>query len=132
MLWNGLRELPSTNWRIFVSVCLEVVFAFVVLFCMATERKVAVDVVWAIGILITGWLGLGVAQFGWQRNTDRGYAAIKNPPAPSAVTVEAPSQVNVTSKTANASDTATAAVKITPTLVPQHDALPSQGERGDE
>jgi len=118
-LWNGLRELPSTNYRIFISVALEVAWGAVVLFCMATGRKLELDIVLATGGVITTWLGLGVAQFGWGRGTDRAYAAIKNKPAASAVTVEAPSQVNVTSKTANVSDTGTAAVvKITPTPIP--------------
>lgn len=109
-LWNGLRELPSTNFRIFVSVLLEALFAAVTLFCMATNRFVNVELVWAIGLLITGWLGIGVAQFRTARMTDREYAAIKNaaPPA-SNVTVEAPAQVTVNQPAAPVAQVAPAA-----------------------
>jgi hypothetical protein len=94
-LWNGLRELPSTNYRIFVSVALEVLFVVVVLGCMAMDRKLEIELVWALGVLITTWLGLGVAQFHSARKTDIDYVNAKNG-APPTVTVDAPSsQVNV-------------------------------------
>lgn len=118
-LWNGLRNLPSTNFRIFVSVILEAVFVVVVLTGMVLGRTMNTEIVWAVGLLITGWLGLGVAQFASARMTDREYAAVKNAataPAPT-VTVEAPAQVNV------AASPAAAAVPTPP---------PISSERGTE
>lgn len=132
MLWNGLRELPSTNYRIFASVFVEVIFALTVLGCLAFDRKVDVNVVWALGILITGWLGLGVAQFGWQRGTDREYAAVKSAATPPTVTVDSPAnaQVNIGAPavpSAVPSDAPAAAEPPAPPAAPQ--LLPS-GERG--
>jgi hypothetical protein len=127
MLWNGLRELPSTNYRIFVSVAMEILFVVVILACIVVGKTIPIDVVWALGLLITAWLGLGVAQFANARKTDIDYVNAQNAAAPS-VTVEAPSQVTVAP--AVASPASPAPVQISAPAAPAAPINPNVPDAG--
>lgn len=97
-LWNGLRDYPSTNHRIFVSVWLEVLYVVVLLACLVANRFVNTELAYIVGGFILVCLGLGAAQFYGKRKTDTAFVAAKNSSAQPNVTVEqnaSPSTVTV-------------------------------------
>lgn len=69
--WNWVAALPSTNYRIFVTVILEVVYVLAVLIMLAcgVDLSKQITVIAAVGTFITAWLGLDVRQFHIKRKT---------------------------------------------------------------
>jgi len=73
MNWNPnkwLNDYPSTNARLFTSVCLDVAFVVTALYCM--ERQIAVDsnIIWSLGTFLLILSGLDAAQFTLKRKTE--------------------------------------------------------------
>lgn len=67
--WAWVVSLPTTNFRIFVTVALEVIYVLTILVMMAFGRDLQVDVIVAVGSFITLWLGIDVKQFSVKRKT---------------------------------------------------------------
>lgn len=67
--WTMIADLPSTNFRVFVSVLLEILFFVVVLVAIALGRPLQAEIVYALGFFLTVWLGIDVAQFKIKRDS---------------------------------------------------------------
>lgn len=97
VLWNGLRDFPGTPAKIFAGIVCELLYVVVLLFCIATNRFVNLELSIALGSVVLAFNGITTWQFGTQRKTDYGYIERKAQ-GPSPVNVEAPAQVNVTAE----------------------------------
>lgn len=67
--WAWVEKMPSTNFRIFITVILEVVYVLVILLLLGLNVPLQADIVFWLGVFITAWLGIDVAQFRIKRKT---------------------------------------------------------------
>lgn len=98
---DRFNAISTTNARILVSIALAAFAVIAVLIGIlfrnwlpSTEQ---ITVLKGVALFLCVMMGIDLAQFTSKRITDSGYAAAKNPSAPSPVNVEAPSTVSVTS-----------------------------------
>lgn len=67
---SWLANYPSTNARLFASVCLDVVFVLTALFCMVRKVDVDTNIIWTIGTFLLVLSGLDATQFTVKRKTE--------------------------------------------------------------
>jgi hypothetical protein len=67
MRW--LAELPSTNFRIFVSVCLAVVFVLTMLLGIVLGREIPLDIATMLATFLAAMMGIDLVQFKVKRDT---------------------------------------------------------------
>lgn len=67
---NWLTTYPSTNARLFASVCLDVVYVLTALFCMVQRIDVDSNIIWALGTFLLVLSGLDATQFNIKRKTE--------------------------------------------------------------
>jgi uncharacterized membrane protein len=87
--WDWVAAMPSTNFRIFVSVLLEVVYVLVVLGAMVLGRSLPVEIVYGIGSFILVCLGISAAQFKFKRETFSSPSPDSTPETPATPTTPA-------------------------------------------
>jgi hypothetical protein len=94
MFWNDLKEFPGTPARICAGIVCELLYVLVILGGLMLGRMMPLDLVLGLGSVVLAFNGVTTWQYTAQRKTDYGYIERKAQ-GPSAVTVEAPSQVTV-------------------------------------
>ena len=69
--WQMIADLPSTNFRIFVGVCLSALYVVVVLAGVVTARIHEADheALYIVGAFILLQMGIDVAQFKFKRDS---------------------------------------------------------------
>lgn len=65
-----LNDYPSTNARLFTSVCLDVVFVATALFCMVRKIEVDSNIIWSLGTFLLVLSGLDATQYTMKRKTE--------------------------------------------------------------
>lgn len=88
-----IRDLPSTNYRIFLGIWLSVLVVLVFTLCVAIQREIQVEAVYAIFAFLGVVLGLDVTQFNIKRKTE-----IVTPPQVTAEHAVSPTVVAVPTK----------------------------------
>lgn len=79
--WAWVEKMPSTNFRIFVTVLLEVIYVLVILLLLGLNVQLQADIVFWLGVFITAWLGIDVAQFRIKRKTHTATPTASQEPA---------------------------------------------------
>lgn len=64
-----LKEMPSTNVRIAVSLVLATFFVVVALVADLAGHPISENTLDTLAISITTWMAADVVQFGWKRKT---------------------------------------------------------------
>ncbi len=91
-----IADLNTTSFRIFISVCLEVLYVLVVLVGIILGKTMPTEPLYILGGFLIACLGLGNWQFRDKRTTDMGYVAAKNANNQPTVNVGGPvADVNV-------------------------------------
>ena len=67
---DWIRNLPSTNYRIFLGIWLSVFVVLAFTICVAIQREIQVEAIYAIFAFLGVVLGLDVTQFNIKRKTE--------------------------------------------------------------
>lgn len=73
---DWIRNLPSTNYKAFISIWLSVAVVMIFTTCIALEIQLQTEAVYAVFIFLGGLVGADVTQFVMKRKTE-----IVTPPA---------------------------------------------------
>lgn len=94
---DWIRDLPSTNYRIFLGIWLSVFVVLAFTVCIAIQREIQVEAVYAVFAFLGVVLGLDVTQFNIKRKTEivtppqtTADNAVSQPVAPVITTSAAP------------------------------------------
>lgn len=102
MIKAWVNDINTTAFRIIASVLLACIGVVIVLLAIVWHNwfptSEQVRVLAGLATVVLTMMGFDVLQFVGKRFSDTGYAAAKNPSAPSPVNVEAPSTVTVSSQ----------------------------------
>lgn len=65
-----IRDLPSTNYRIFIGIWLSVCVILIFTVCIAIQRELQIEAMYAVILFLGTLLGLDVTQFVMKRKTE--------------------------------------------------------------